>query len=107
MHGKQVCMHCRASFSRAFVSHLNQLCLFCEDEARAQAGAVSEGAEDLVSCPLAVRCGSHASMCPHSLRCFLCDLWSCEKCGIVRADGRQTLAIVTEEQPALLLLDFE
>jgi hypothetical protein len=105
--GKQVCMHCRASFSRAFVSHLNQLCLFCEDEARAQAGAVSEGAEDLVSCPLAVRCGSHASMCPHSLRCFLCDLWSCEKCGIVRADGRQTLAIVAEEQPALLLLDFE
>jgi len=66
----------------------------------------------LLECPLGLRCrgkqrGTPPSMCPHDLRCVVCDMWSCYRCGIVHADGEQTQLVVEEDRPDMLFLDFD
>ncbi|KAJ1453881.1 hypothetical protein M885DRAFT_618576 [Pelagophyceae sp. CCMP2097] len=45
--------------------------------------------------------------CPHALRCFVCDAWSCEECRLVRGDGDDVFAMVRLFERPLLLCDFD
>ena len=40
-------------------------------------------------------------------RCFLCDAWSCERCGILRGDGEDVMCLVDRLKPAAVFLDFD
>ena len=87
----------------------NGLCWGCERALR------REG-----KCPFAHRCRLAArgrvgsldedsfGFCAHANRCFSCDSWSCEQCGLTRGDGDDVARLLARLGPkALLFLDFD
>ena len=45
--------------------------------------------------------------CPHSLKCFICDEWSCAQCRLVRADGEEVSCLTSQLEPHALFFDFD
>jgi len=112
--GKKQCLKCGNQYSKPFMAPC-KLCYFCEEDARHEAFLNAKeqhhDKEGFIPCTLRLRCSGQPkvirTMCPHSLRCFICDFWSCDDCNVIRGDGESVLSFVEELGPNKLLFDFD
>eukprot|EP01052_Picozoa_sp_SAG31_P017813 SAG31_NODE_1235_length_9198_cov_5.065282_3_plen_405_part_00 len=59
-------------------------------------------------CPFREKCAKLGCFCPHAARCFLCDAWACDTCGMLRGDGEDVLCwAATAPDEAPIFLDFD
>eukprot|EP00668_Euglena_longa_P032816 GGOE01042270.1.p1 GENE.GGOE01042270.1~~GGOE01042270.1.p1 ORF type:complete len:634 (+),score=101.69 GGOE01042270.1:23-1903(+) len=91
--GSSTCSSCTVALNKVWIHR--GVCFRCEMTAR------SEG-----RCPFNKSC-HHLWFCPHASRCFVCDQWSCEACGMWRGDGELVTDLVEQLQPAAVFLDFD
>ena len=95
----QLCVHCGLEHASTWVRE--GVCLGCEHlvrrEGRCPFGRLVAGH---------AKCGPQA-WCPHDLRCFVCDGWSCAHCRFHQGDGSDVAGLVASLRPACLFLDFD
>ena len=117
------CFKCEIELRRALRCPYSQRCRRRQDKAAAAAAAAAaatqcqEGGEEdggegerekkgraIIPTPTA-----WGSFCPHSLRCFVCDAFSCRRCALTRGDGEDVAALAEEFGASLrvLFLDFD
>jgi hypothetical protein len=91
--GPQACRRCGRKCKTTWLTR--GVCVLCEDERRGQQ-----------LCPFTDSCRS-SHWCPHGRRCFRCDSWACELCGLRRGDGDEVARLAAELQVAAVFLDFD
>jgi hypothetical protein len=126
--GEHVCRQCAMRLTSLWMN--NRVCLVCEAAARSagycaqcgtRPGAAETAAETAAAAPAAD--GGTAARaraagkprgtlwCAHAARCFACDLHSCARCRLVRADGEAVEALVHREAAGrgvfALCVDFD
>lgn len=86
------CRVCKQEFAKVWVH--SYVCWKCDDDIRC-AG----------KCPYERDNPPH--ICPHTRKCFSCQMISCHECGLVRGDGPMVLNVVRELKPDFVFLDFD
>mmetsp|Transcript_29998 Transcript_29998/g.47659 ORF Transcript_29998/g.47659 Transcript_29998/m.47659 type:complete len:497 (+) Transcript_29998:165-1655(+) len=108
--GKHKCKRCQVGYARPWIGE-STLCYYCEQQARDEAKLLLLAKPlqpgELLKCALGIRCGKKLApkfktMCPHSLRCFVCDNWTCEQCQVEKCDGEAALELINDLQPNML-----
>lgn len=93
--GEERCRHCGKGFAHIWVGR--GVCFLCEAACRARG-----------ICPFRAACGN-SSWCDHLRKCALCEMCSCDQCGLLILDGDDVHALA--EQPnseiALVFLDWD
>lgn len=86
------CRVCKKEFPKAWVH--NYVCWKCDDDIRCSG-----------RCPY--ERDNPAHICPHTRKCFSCQMISCKECGLVRGDGPMVRNLIQQIKPDFVFLDFD